>query len=393
MDANQQAWERVGKSLTATLLGNCGEVWAGAQQKILEEALSSEIQHWCFRNSPFQEAEGPRELCSRLHLLCCGWLQPEKHTKAQILDRALPLPFFPSLLSSSLLSCPPPRPSSTPLFLHLPSSTLPPHHLPLFLFPPPFPPSSLPSSPSPFLPPSFLSSSPPLHYPSLPLPFTPPSLLSAPSFHLPPSIFLLLPPFPPRSSPSLLPSSPLPHSSSSLIPLSHFPLPFLPLLPPPVFSPAVRGQPFLPPEPRRGLGFLLHLRPSGKGGSSWGLEDPQLPSLRPEPRREKPYKCLECGKCFRTSRELTIHKRIHTGEKPYECIECGKTFAHSSTLTIHKRIHTGEKPYKCMECGKTFAQRGNLISHKMIHTGEKPYKCMECGKMFTDGRALPQKRP
>uniref|UniRef100_A0A670YX85 SCAN box domain-containing protein n=1 Tax=Pseudonaja textilis TaxID=8673 RepID=A0A670YX85_PSETE len=54
-----------------------------------EEALSSEIQHWYFRNSPFQEAEGPRELCSRLHRLCWGWLQPEKHTKAQMLDRVI----------------------------------------------------------------------------------------------------------------------------------------------------------------------------------------------------------------------------------------------------------------------------------------------------------------
>ncbi|XP_058028232.1 zinc finger protein 287-like [Ahaetulla prasina] len=104
--------------------------------------------------------------------------------------------------------------------------------------------------------------------------------------------------------------------------------------------------------------------------------------------KEKPYKCLECGKCFRTRWHLTSHERIHTGEKLYKCMECGKTFAHNNTLTIHKRIHTGEKPYKCMECGKTFAQRNHIISHKMIHTGEKPYKCMECGKTFTQSSGL-----
>ncbi|XP_070792265.1 zinc finger protein 253-like [Pituophis catenifer annectens] len=104
--------------------------------------------------------------------------------------------------------------------------------------------------------------------------------------------------------------------------------------------------------------------------------------------KEKPNKCLECGKCFRTSRELTSHERVHTGEMLYKCMECGKTFAHNSPLTIHKRIHTGEKPYKCMECGKTFANNSNLISHKRIHSGEKPFKCMECGKTFVHNSNL-----
>uniref|UniRef100_A0A670YWQ5 SCAN box domain-containing protein n=1 Tax=Pseudonaja textilis TaxID=8673 RepID=A0A670YWQ5_PSETE len=90
MEANQPAWKRIGKGPVAAQLGSCGEIWVGPGQKIPEnEALGSEIQHWRFRNSPFQEAEGPRELCSRLHRLCWGWLQPEKHTKAQMLDRVI----------------------------------------------------------------------------------------------------------------------------------------------------------------------------------------------------------------------------------------------------------------------------------------------------------------
>ncbi|KAM3843480.1 zinc finger protein 397-like [Vipera latastei] len=89
MDANQPAWDRVGKGPASAQVGSYQEVRVGPGQKILEEALCSEIQHWCFRNNPFQEAEGPRELCSRLHRLCWGWLQPEKHTKAQILDRVI----------------------------------------------------------------------------------------------------------------------------------------------------------------------------------------------------------------------------------------------------------------------------------------------------------------
>ncbi|KAM3844374.1 zinc finger protein 75D-like isoform 2-T2 [Vipera latastei] len=97
---------------------------------------------------------------------------------------------------------------------------------------------------------------------------------------------------------------------------------------------------------------------------------------------EKPYKCTECGKSFRRNNNLTSHKRIHSGEKPYECLECGKSFRKNSHLTSHKTIHTGLKPYKCTECGKSFSMNSYLTSHKRIHTGEKPYKCTECGKSF-----------
>ncbi|XP_058025126.1 zinc finger protein 485-like [Ahaetulla prasina] len=108
----------------------------------------------------------------------------------------------------------------------------------------------------------------------------------------------------------------------------------------------------------------------------------QLNSHKRMHRKEKPYKCVECGKGFRRNCDLTFHKRTHTGEKLYECMVCGKNFAKSYTLICHRRIHTQEKPYQCMECGKTFTNSSHLNSHKRIHTGEKPYQCMECGKTF-----------
>ena len=61
-----------------------------------------------------------------------------------------------------------------------------------------------------------------------------------------------------------------------------------------------------------------------------------------------------------------------TGEKPYVCTVqgCGKRFTEYSSLYKHHVVHTHAKPYICSHCGKNYRQTSTLAMHKRMAHGE-----------------------
>ncbi|XP_063063283.1 zinc finger protein 691-like isoform X2 [Engraulis encrasicolus] len=100
--------------------------------------------------------------------------------------------------------------------------------------------------------------------------------------------------------------------------------------------------------------------------------------------KRKPYRCSLCNCRFRRREHLVLHQRTHTGERPHFCPRCQKAFSDPTHLRNHQRQHDtkGGKPYQCSECDRSFRDPSNLSKHKRIHSGVRPYQCNECGQRF-----------
>ena len=67
------------------------------------------------------------------------------------------------------------------------------------------------------------------------------------------------------------------------------------------------------------------------------------------------------------------------GEKPYVCTVagCGKRFTEYSSLYKHHVVHTHSKPYTCSYCGKNYRQTSTLAMHKRTAHGEGEEGCID----------------
>ncbi|XP_008987094.1 zinc finger protein 446 isoform X2 [Callithrix jacchus] len=127
--------------------------------------------------------------------------------------------------------------------------------------------------------------------------------------------------------------------------------------------------------------------------------------LEPGATPRKPYMCEQCGRGFDWKSVFVIHHRTHTSrpgsqspglatgegtEKPsqgelafprhprrslagprsYPCEECGCSFSWKSQLVIHRKSHTGQRRHFCSDCGRAFDWKSQLVIHLKSHRPE-----------------------
>ena len=100
---------------------------------------------------------------------------------------------------------------------------------------------------------------------------------------------------------------------------------------------------------------------------------------------ERPHKCDDCDKAFRTRPQLVEHQAVsHRDLEEESCDKCEKKFASKGKLAKHKQTQHSEQTHQCRECDKAFSTKAGLKSHeRRVHRGEEGGEgsslCPECG--------------
>ncbi|XP_016933721.3 uncharacterized protein [Drosophila suzukii] len=123
---------------------------------------------------------------------------------------------------------------------------------------------------------------------------------------------------------------------------------------------------------------------------------------------ERNYKCEQCGKGFKNTKQLKNHRRLHRtqglgmGKPPNEqifpgseanpvvmhrCGDCGTAFKQKKTLREHLCKERNEQ-LECPECQRVFGSKSSLRLHLRSHQEQKRFRCEACDHEASDHNAF-----
>ncbi|XP_076123251.1 zinc finger protein 646 isoform X2 [Alosa pseudoharengus] len=117
-----------------------------------------------------------------------------------------------------------------------------------------------------------------------------------------------------------------------------------------------------------------------------------------DPEGRRPFACDQCGRTYRHAGSLANHKNLHkTGE--YHCNVCNSTYPNRLAMKNHLRMHFAMKKFTCPECGRGFRTQRQLETHTSNQlckdlpgpSGQGPvadYECDGCGEGFATATDL-----
>ncbi|XP_017028080.2 uncharacterized protein [Drosophila kikkawai] len=131
---------------------------------------------------------------------------------------------------------------------------------------------------------------------------------------------------------------------------------------------------------------------------------------------ERNYKCEQCGKGFKNTKQLKNHRRLHRtqglgmgkpgqaeqeqqqqlgGSAPgtdaavlmHRCEDCGAAFKQRKTLREHLCKERNEQ-LECSECQRVFGSKSSLRLHLRTHQERKRFRCDICDHETSDHNAF-----